>query len=54
MKKIYIAPCIEIVKIHTTGMIATSMGLNNETVGGSSVLSRGSGSLWDDDEEEDY
>ena len=52
MKKTYIAPCMVIVKIQTVGMIAASMQLNNETVGTSSALSRGNGSLWDDDDED--
>ena len=52
MKKTYIAPKMEIVKVRTAASIlAGSMNLNNETVGGSSALSRESGgSFWDDEE----
>ena len=53
MKKTYIAPEMEIVKVQTVGMIATSstMELNSTTVSGSSALSRESGGVWDDDDE---
>lgn len=55
MKKTYIAPCMEIVNVQTAAMLAGSMDLNSETVSGDRALSRGNGSLWDDDdEEEDY
>ena len=54
MKKTYIAPGMEIVKVQTAGMLAqSSFDLNSDTVGGNSALSRESGdSFWDD--EEDY
>ena len=40
MKKTYNAPCMEIVKIQTTGMIATSMVIFDETVDVGNVLMR--------------
>ena len=54
MKKTYIAPEMEIVKVQTAaGMLAGSFNLNSsssEAVGGSSALSRESDdSFWDDD-----
>ena len=54
MKKTYIAPCMEIVKVQTAGMLAqSSFDLNSSTtVEGSSALSRESGgSSWDDEED---
>ena len=56
MKKTYIAPEMKAVKVQTVGMIATStMELNSTQVSGSSALSRESGGVWDDDDdEEDY
>ena len=55
MKKTYIAPCMEIVKVQTAGMLAQSsfsLNSNSETVSGSSALSRESGgSFWDDEED---
>lgn len=52
MKKTYIAPEMEIVKVQTAaGMLAQSFDLNNKTVSGSQALSRESGGVWDDDDE---
>ena len=54
MKKTYIAPCMEIVKVQTAGMLAqSSFNLNSsETVSGSSALSRESGGSFGDDDED--
>ena len=58
MKKTYIAPEMEIVKVQTAGMLAQSsfdLKSNSGIVSGSSALSRRRGGLWDDDDkEEDY
>ena len=55
MKKKYIAPEMEIVKVQTAvGMLAGSFDLNSTTVSGSSALSRESGGIFWDDDEEDY
>ena len=55
MKKTYIAPEMEIVKVQTAGMLAqSSFDLKSERVSGSSALSRESGSSSWDDDEEDY
>ena len=55
MKKTYIAPCMEIVNVHTAAMLAGSMDLNRDTVSGDRALSRRKGGFWDDDDEEkDY
>ena len=51
MKKTYIAPGMEIENVQTTAMLAGSMDLNSEMVGGDAALSRESSvSFWDDDE----
>ena len=55
MKKTYIAPEMKVVEIQTTaGMLAGSMNLNSTTVSGSAALSRESGGIFWDDDEEDY
>lgn len=54
MKKIYKAPEMKIVKVETTQIMAGSPGYGGNTVETSGNLSRGGGSLWDDDEDEDY
>ena len=52
MKKTYIAPGMVIVNVQTAAMLAGSMDLYDDTVKGSSALSRESGgSFWDDDED---
>ena len=52
MKKTYIAPCMEIVKVQTAGMLAqSSFNLISTTVGGSAALSPEMGGIsWDDNE----
>lgn len=47
MKKTYIAPVCEIVKLNATDIIATSVGTNDE-VGNGQRLGRGSDG-WEDD-----
>ena len=55
MKKTYIAPEMNVVKIQTASMLAQSMDLFDEKVGGDAALSRRRGSRCDyDDDEEDY
>ena len=53
MKKTYIAPCMEIVKVQIAGsmLLEASLNLNSETVSGSNALSRRSNRSWNDDEE---
>ena len=55
MKKTYIAPEMNVVKIQTASMLAQSMGLYGDRVEGSDALSRRRGSRCDyDDDDEDY
>lgn len=63
MKKNYINPLVNVVRIQTSHIIASSpvnftesggsAKLNEGTASGN-ALGRRSGSLWDDDEENDY
>ena len=55
MKKIYQNPEIKIVKVQTAQMVAASPGYGGSTGETSGNLSREfRGSLWDDDEDDDY
>lgn len=49
MKKIYMVPTTQVVKIETVQMIAESVGVGKSYKSGDAVLSRGS-SGWDDDD----
>ena len=55
-KKKYIAPAMEISEVEMVSMIATSIGVSDETTDDDAVMSndrRGSwGNLWDDGEKE--
>ena len=53
MKKTYFVPEMNVVKIQAAGMIATSMDLYNETVGGGDALSRRRGTRFDCDDNDD-
>ena len=63
MKKIYIAPNTDIVKVQTENLLVVVSGggdVNGVSGGsdyvgaGSGVLSRGSNDFWDDEEEDEY
>lgn len=58
MKKFYMMPETLVLKIQTTSMIATSepdVVINSsEEVDAGSIESRRYGSMWDDDEEDDW
>lgn len=52
MKKTYIAPEMEIVKVQTAAiMLKESFNMNSTTVSGDKALSRRGGGVWDDDDE---
>lgn len=53
MKKIYQNPVINVIKIHTSQMMAGSPGYGGQTTQKSGNLAKGGG-FWSDDEEEDY
>jgi len=55
MKKLYICPMIEVVKVGTSKMIAaSSIGINRtgDAVDAGSAAAREEGGFWDDDDEE--
>ena len=54
MKKIYMIPTIQLVKIKTVKMIAVSLRVGNTFQNGDDVLSREDSGFWDDDDEEYY
>ena len=55
MKKIYQNPEIKVIKVQLAQMITESIGFGNNYNGTKQIESRNSGSLWDDDaEDEDY
>ena len=53
-KKKYIAPAMEIAEVEMVSMIATSIGVSDETTDDDAVMSNGRrgtwGNLWDDGE----
>ena len=55
-KKKYIAPAMEIAEVEMVSMIATSIGVSDETTDDDAVMSNGRrgswGNLWDDGEKE--
>ncbi|MBP3789334.1 MAG: hypothetical protein J6I52_06900 [Prevotella sp.] len=53
MKKLYICPMTEIVKVVTTKMIAASIEINSngEEVDAGNAAAREGGGFWDDDDE---
>ena len=51
MKKIYEIPNVIVVKIKTSKMLATSLGVSDKAAQEGVMLSRRGGSIWDDDEE---
>lgn len=59
MKKTYIIPAVQVVKMHATSMLATSEKVNlgdaeNYSGGGTLTGTKGNavGNIWDDDDEE--
>ena len=52
MKKIYMIPTTQVVKIQTTKMIAVS--LYGEDAQGEGMSRRRGRSIWDDDDDNDY
>ena len=53
MKKIYQNPEIKVIKVQTAKMIAASTEMYGKDATGS-AMSRQGGSLWDEDEDDDY
>ena len=51
MKKIYQNPEIKVIKVQLAQMITESLGVGNAYDGTKQIESRGSSSVWDDDEE---
>lgn len=56
MKKIYMIPTTQVVKINTVKMIAASLKISssNADTNGGMLSRRGNNDLWDDDEDDDY
>lgn len=55
MKKQYINPSTLIVNVQLQGMLCESIAINSDTtVNAGSALGRRGGSVWDDDEDDDF
>ena len=54
MKKIYKNPELRIVKVKTAQLLGNSLGIQGEAQGSTMLSRQRGGSVWDDDESEDY
>jgi hypothetical protein len=52
MKKIYVSPSLNVVKVELAQMVATSIAIGNNYNGSSEIESRRGGSDWDDDDDD--
>lgn len=54
MKKVYMKPMMNMVKVHTAQMIATSIDMYGTNATDEGMSRRGGGSLWDEDDDDEY
>ena len=54
MKKIYQTPIVTVMKLQTIQMVATSIDMYGQNATGAGMSRQERGSIWDEEDEEDY